>query len=59
VRVLNFHVALLTFSHDGNQNKQGGHVTLMWLVALSSVIFSVLMWLCGTLKNPLVLRISS
>ena len=29
-------VDLFTFSHDGNQNKQGGHVPLMWLAALSS-----------------------
>jgi len=31
-------VDLFTFSHVGNWNKQGGHVTLMWLVALSSAI---------------------
>ena len=31
-------VDLFTFSHGGNWNKQGGHVTFMWLTALSSVI---------------------
>ena len=50
---------MFTFSHGGNQNKQGGHVTVMWLAVLSSVIFGALMWLCGTLKNLLTLRISS
>jgi len=46
-------VDLFTFSHSSNRNKQGGCVTLMWLVALSSVI-SVL-W-CGHAvlrRNPL------
>ena len=27
-------VDLFTFPHGGNWNKQGGHVTLMWLAAL-------------------------
>jgi len=31
-------VDLFIFSHGGNWNKQGGSVTLMWLVALASVI---------------------
>ena len=31
-------VDLFTFSHSGNQNIQGGYVTLMWLAALSSVL---------------------
>jgi len=31
-------VDLFTFSHGCNGNKQREHVTLMWLVALSSVI---------------------
>ena len=31
-------VDLFTFSHDGNRNKQGERVTLMRLVALSSVM---------------------
>ena len=32
-------VDLFKISHVGNRNKQRGHVTLMWLAALSSVIF--------------------
>ena len=33
-------VEWFTFTHGGNQNKQGGHghVTLMWLAALSNAI---------------------
>ena len=36
-------VDLFAFSLGGNWNKQGGHVTLMWLAALSSAI-SVATW---------------
>jgi len=35
-------VDLFTFSHGDNRNKQGGCVTLMWLVALSSGL--VVLW---------------
>jgi len=40
-------VDLFIFSHGGNQNKQGGCVTLMWLAAVSDVI--LVLW-CGCEK---------
>ena len=36
-------VDLFTFSHGGNWNKQGGHVTSMWLVVLFKCYFDALM----------------
>ena len=44
-------IDLFMFFHDSNRTKQGGHVTLMWLAALSSVI--LVMWPCDTLKKSL------
>jgi len=49
-------VDLFIFSHGGNQNKQGGRVSLMWLAALSSDL--VVLW-CGHMvlwRNPLGLK---
>ena len=52
-------VDLFTFSHGGNQNKQGGRVTLVWLAALSSGLAVLLMWLHNTLKKSSLKKSSS
>jgi len=46
-------VDLFTFSHGCNGNKQREHVTLMWLVALSSVISELCYGRVVLWRNPL------
>jgi len=45
-------VDLFTFSHSGNQNRQGGHVKLMWVAASSSAILVLWCGCMGLWRNP-------
>jgi len=44
-----FYLDLFTSSHGGNQNIQGGCVTLMWPGSTLKWPGGALMWPCGTL----------